>query len=238
MTIPRPARGVRWLFFQTASYDILIAVFASAIGFSSAENYYSQGRIRLALLTAVGVVGVVCFTLLKQLISLSAARAQASTHELEGCLYTLRAVLAPETGVRLRLAIHVPVGENFEQVTEYIGDTPKPGRVGRQFPINAGIIGKAYREKDVFVGRRVSDDYEAYVRELISDWNYTEERARRLNPGAMEWMALPVNDSERQRVEAVLFLDVNQRDFFTAERQELILAGLSGIAVFVGRRYA
>jgi len=79
----------------------------------------------------------------------------------------------------------------------------------------------------VFVGRRVSDDYEAYVRELISDWNYTEERARKLNPGAMEWMALPIYDPERQRVEAVLFLDVNQRDFFTADRQELILAGLA-----------
>jgi len=238
MKIPRPARGVRWLVLQTASYDILVAVFAAAIGFSSADNYYSQGRIRLALLTAVGVVGVVSFTLFKQLLSLRAAHAQTSTQELEGCLYTLRAVLAPEVGIRLRLAIHVPVRENFEQVTEYIGDTPKPGRVGRQFPINAGIIGKAYREKAVFVGRRVSDDYEAYVRELISDWNYTEERARKLNPGAMEWMALPIYDPERQRVEAVLFLDVNQRDFFTADRQELILAGLSGIAVFVGRRYA
>src|SRR5258708_26614145 len=157
MTIPRPARGSRWLFTQTASYDILIAVFASVIGFSSAQNYYAQGRGRLALLSGLGTVGVVGFTLLKQGISLTAARAQTSTHELEGCLYTLRAVLSPETGVRLRLPIHVPVGENFEQVTEYIGDTPKPGRVGRQFPINSGIIGKAYLEKYVFVGHRVND---------------------------------------------------------------------------------
>jgi len=41
MKIPRPARGVRWLVLQTASYDILVAVFAAAIGFSSADNYYS-----------------------------------------------------------------------------------------------------------------------------------------------------------------------------------------------------
>jgi hypothetical protein len=54
----------------------------------------------------------------------------------------------------------------------------------------------------------------------------------------MAWMALPIYDTERQRVEAVLFLDANQRDFFTPERQELVLAGLSGIAVFVGKRYA
>ncbi len=217
---------------------MLIAVFASAIGASSVDNYYLQGRTNLAWLAGLGTVGVVAFTLWKQVISLNAARAQNSTHELEGCLYTLRAVLAPPPGVRLRLAIHVPVGENFEQVTENIGDRPKPGRVGRQFPINAGIIGKAYRERAVFVGRRVNDDYEAYLHELITDWNYTEERARWLNPGAMEWMALPVYDTERQRVQAVLFLEASQRGFFTSDRQELVLAGLSGIAVFVGKRYA
>jgi len=44
------------------------------------------------------------------------------------------------------------------------------------FP-TAGIIGKAYREKnaDAFVGRRVNDNYEAYVEELVRDWNYTKD---------------------------------------------------------------
>jgi len=238
MPIPRPAKGLRWLFSQTATYDILVAVFAAAIGFSGADSYYSQGRIRLAGIVGLATVGVVFFSVLKQVVTLSAARMRISTHELEGCLYTLRAVLAPGADVRLRLAVHVPVGEHFEQVTEYIGDVPRPGRVGRLSPINAGIIGKAYRDKGVFVGRRVSDDYERYVQELISDWNYPEERARRLNPGAMEWMALPIYDADRQRVEAVLFLETSQRDFFSPERQELVLAALSGIAVYIGKRYA
>src|SRR5262249_51435482 len=95
MPIPRPAKGLRWLFSQTATYDILVAVFAAAIGFSSADSYYSQGRIRLAAIVGLATVGVVLFTVLKQVVTLNAARMRMSTHELEGCLYTLRAVLAP-----------------------------------------------------------------------------------------------------------------------------------------------
>ena len=156
-------------------------------------------------------------------------------HELEGCLHTLYAVLSPSEGCRLRIAVHRPVDESLEQVTEYIGHRPKPGRIGRRFPANSGIIGKAYREREVFIAFRENDDYEAYVRELITDWNYTEERARRLNAGAMEWMAVPLIEGDE--VEAVLFLDVNQRGFFTSERQELVLAATRGIAVFIGKRY-
>jgi hypothetical protein len=237
MAIPRPQKGIRWLIAQTATYDIVIALFASAVGFSSAVNYASQGRRWLAAAVVLGTIGVLSFTAVKQGVGLAAARKKDSTHELEGCLFTLHAVLAPQAGCRLRLAIHVPVVETLEQVTEYIGDKPRQGRVGRQFPMNAGIIGKAYREKEVFVGRRVNDDYEAYVQELVRDWNYTEERARLVNPGVMEWMAVPFYDSDRQRVQAVLFLDATQKGFFTAERQELVLAAVSGIAVFIGKRY-
>jgi hypothetical protein len=236
MPIPRPPRGARWLLAQAGVYDLLIALFACAIGFTSAWNYASQGRRLSAVLVGLGTVGVLCFSAAKQLLGLAAAWKKDSTHELEGCLHTLHAVLAPET-CRLRLAIHVPIGEMLEQVTEYIGDRPKPGRIGRLFPANAGIIGKAFREKEVFIARRVNDDYESYVQELVKDWNFIEERARRLNPGAMAWMAVPFYDTEHQRVEAVLFLDANDRDFFTPERQELVLAAVSGIAVFIGKRY-
>jgi hypothetical protein len=236
MPIPRPPKGVRWLLTQTATYDFLIALFASVIGFSSATNFASQNRTGLALLVGLGTIGVLAFSAIKQGVGLAAARKKDSTHELEGCLYTLHAVLA--SNCRLRLAIHVPVRDALEQVTEYIGDRPKPGRIGRQFPANAGIIGKAYRERDVFVGRRLNDDYESYVQELVTDWNYTEERARALDPAVMEWMAVPFYDSDLQRVYAVLYLDANQRDFFTPDRQETVLSAVSGIAVFVGKRYS
>jgi hypothetical protein len=236
--IPRPRRGIRWLASQTSTYDVLITVFASLIGFSAAANYAAQQRVGLAWMVGLATVCVLFLTTAKHVVGLVQARKRESMHELEGCLHTLHAILAPPERGRLRLAIHVPVKDSLEQVTEYIGDTPKPGRVGRRFPANAGIIGRAFREHEVFVGRRVNDDYEAYVRELVRDWNYTEERARRLNPAVMEWMAVPFYDTDRNHTDAVLYLDATQREFFTSERQELVLAAVRGIAIFIGKRYS
>jgi hypothetical protein len=90
----------------------------------------------------------------------------------------------------------------------------------------------------VLVGRRANDDYELYLQELITEWNYTPDQAQRLNPAAMEWMAVPLYDADHDRVEAILFLESNKRDFFTPARQEVVLLAVSGIAVFVGRRYS
>jgi hypothetical protein len=238
MPISRQRRGVRWIAAQTATYDILIALFASVIGLSSAWNYAVTGKRLVAAAVGLGTFGVLVFSFVKQGLRMAAAGKRQSSHELEGCLYTLHAVLAPNQATRVRLAVHVPVGgEMLEQVTDYIGDQPKPQKIGRQFPVNAGIIGKAFRERKAFAGRRLNDDYEAYVRELIRDWNYTEEQARRLNPGVMEWMAVPIADPDRQRVEAVLFLDSTTRGFFTPERQQLVVTAVEGIALFIGRRY-
>jgi len=235
VAIPRPPRGLRWIFSQTSTYDIAIAVFASVAGLSSAWTSWSQDRPVPALLALSGTVGVLVFSVIKQAVSLAAARRKQSTHELEGCLHTLHEVLAPGA-CRLRLAIHVPVNGELEQVTEYVGETSTPGGIGRRFPANAGIIGKALREKKAFVARRVHDEYEAYVGELITDWNYTEQQARRLNPGAMSWMAVPLYD-RLARIDAILFLEATQLDFFTPQRQQVVVAAVRGIAVFVGKRY-
>ncbi len=241
MVIPRQRRGLGWLFSQTSTYDILIAAVASVVGISSASNYWSQQRPAIALMVGIATVLVLLFSVVKNGIGLAAARSKDSTHELEGCLHTLHAVLDPAgctPPVTLRLALHVPVGEMLEQVTEYVGATATTGRTGRQFPANAGIIGMACRENTVLVARRLNDDYELYVEELVTNWNYTPDQARRLNPGAMEWMAVPFYDPDRGRVEAVLFADASKRDFFTAERQELVLSAAAGIAVFIGKRYS
>lgn len=236
MPIPRRPRGLRWIFQQTSTYSVLIALFAFPVGLASAWNYWSQNRPVIAALVFLGIVGVLCFSVARDIVGLAHARKNESTHELEGCLHTLHSVLAPGA-CKLRVAIHVPVEEKLEQVTEYIGDTPKPGRVGRRFSANAGIIGKAFREREVFVAHRVNDDYESYVHELIKEWNYTDQQARKLNPGAMSWMAVPLYDAEQNRIDAILFLDATHRDFFTPERQELVLAAARGIARFIGKRY-
>jgi len=218
----------------------LIAGAVSLIGFSSAANYAGQQRFKSAAMVAGATIAVWIFATVKHVLGLAEARRKESVHELEGCLHTLHAVLEPSScnpPVTLRLAIHVPVGEMLEQVTEYIGVNPKQGRIGRRFPANAGITGKAYRENVMLVGRRANDDYEMYLQELIKEWNYTPDQARQLNPAAMEWMAVPFHDVDRGRVDAVLYLDASKRDFFTPDRQGLVLLAVSGIAVFIGKRY-
>lgn len=241
MPIPRPHSGVRWWLEQPPLYDIVVALLAAVIGFSSAANYAAQGRHTIAALVGIATVGILAANAVKQIIGIAGARKKESVHELEGCLYTLHAALDPDSTippVTLRLAIHVPVGAEMEQVTEYIGVPPRPGRRGRRFSANAGIIGKAFRENAVFVARRLNDDYEMYLQELVTDWNYTREQARQLDPAVMEWMAVPFYDSDRESVSAVLYLDASKRGFFTPERQDLILSAVNGIAVFIGKRYS
>lgn len=240
MAIPRPKRGWRWLLTQAATFDIAIAGFAAVVGLTSAVNYGLQRHPWLAAVVGGATVIVLVLAAVRGVITLKEASKKESTHELEGCLHTLHAVLDPaedQVSGRLRLALHVPVGDMLEQVTEYIGDRPKPGRVGRRFPANAGIIGSCYRTNAHLVASRAGITYQEYVQELVNDWNYTEERAKKLNPATMAWMAVPFYDRDRGRVDAVLYLDSQLADFFSETRQELVLAAVNGIAVFIGKRY-
>ena len=114
MAIPRPPRGLHWIFAQTPTYDVAIVLCASVAGLSSAWNFWSQHRLVPALLALAGTAGVLVVSVIKQAVGLASARKMQSTHELEGCLHTLHAVLAPET-CRLRLAIHVPLDARAQQ---------------------------------------------------------------------------------------------------------------------------
>src|SRR5688500_7415662 len=130
MAIPRPRSGLWWLLSQASTYQILAALFASAIGIASAFNYWTQQRHGLAWLAGIGTALVVVFTVAGHGLALMAARKKDSLHELEGCLYTLHGMLLPpDSRCKVRLAVHLPLPneESFEQLTEYIGDDPKPG---------------------------------------------------------------------------------------------------------------
>jgi len=217
-----------------------MAGFTGVVGLTSAANYWLQQHPKLAVTVGGATVIVMALAVVKNIVTLKEASKKESMHELEGCLYTLHAVLdpaeVPDPG-RLRLAVHVPVDDMLEQVTEYVGDTPKPGRVGRQFPANAGIIGECYRTNTHLVAFRGGISYPEYVQELVNDWHYTPEQAKKLNPATMAWMAVPFRDPDRNRVDAVLYLDSQIAEFFTEARQELVLAAANGIAVFIGKRY-
>ena len=179
MAIPRPKKRLRWLLTQAATFDIATAGFTGVVGATSAVNYWLQQHPVLAVAVASATVVVMGLTIAKAVVTLKEASKKESMHELEGCLHTLHAVLdSTDVPGHLRLAIHVPVGAMLEQVTEYIGDNPKPGRVGRQFPANAGIIGECYRKNAHLVASRGAISYQEYVQELVTDWHYTDEQAR------------------------------------------------------------
>src|SRR5437867_525661 len=145
MAIPAPRTRWSWLATQPSVYDVLVAICASGIGIASAVNYWTQKRPELAIVVVATTTFVVIFSLLKHGFVLKEASKKESMHELEACLYTLHSILGPAPECTLRLAVHLPLPkeERFAQITEYIGDEPKPGRIGRPFPINAWIIGKA-----------------------------------------------------------------------------------------------
>jgi hypothetical protein len=69
MAIPRQNNGLRWLFIQTGTYDLLIAVFAAVIGLTSAVNYAAQNKPMAALLVGAGTIGVLVFSAVKQMVA-------------------------------------------------------------------------------------------------------------------------------------------------------------------------
>jgi len=143
---------------------------------------------------------------------------------------------------RLRVTIHriLPPKtksaspEQFLQLLDYVGGGG--GGKGRTFSIRSGITGKAAREGDVLIGSRNNDDHEAFIKELISVWAYTEEDAKRLAIGRNSWMAVPIKYKGRE-ITGIVYLDSNEKGFFTEEIAELAVWACGGLAVFIDERY-
>ncbi len=238
MGLPSPPQGFQWLARQPTFYGLLATlVFTPMVGWPTLLRAIGDQNYVAASMTAAGTLGVMACGSIAQALNLWSAWQKDSTSDLEGCLHILHAILAPEPECLLRIAVHRPVGDELQQITEYIGADPKKGRIGRRFPGNAGVIGKAFRERLALVATRQSENHQAFIQELKTTWNYTEAKARQLHPGAMQWMAAPVQASDGA-VLGVLFLDVTEREFFTPVRQDQVLAATRGIAVFIARRYS
>ncbi|HSU15545.1 hypothetical protein [Longimicrobium sp.] len=167
---------------------------------------------------------------------------------LLGALYVLyglvsaRAAVGPHEHGRLRITIHriVPpvakgrAAEELEQLLPYLGGDG--GGPGRRFSIRAGVIGRAVREKIAFAASRQNEHYEQFLGELVREYAYTEEDARQLAPDRRAWMAVPVAGAGRA-VAAVVYLDSNERTFFTNELQKIIVDACSGITSYVHEAY-
>ena len=167
-----------------------------------------------------------------------------SHQELEGCLQTLHHALlaSSETGEApgLRLTIYTPAKTNngvfLEQVLDYVSaDSSRRKGAGRSFSQHCGIIGHAYRTGEAQVASREIENQEEYVKELVTKWNYSDDQARVLDTRGWSFMAVPLKGDAG--VEAILFIDSSKRNYFSKNRQDLVVSACSGIALFVNRIY-
>lgn len=143
---------------------------------------------------------------------------------------------------QLRLTMHrvvIKEGQNdptgLEQMLPYIGG--KGGGAGRVFPINPGIIGHVARSGEVRVASRVGEDHAAFIKELVSQWFYTESEARKLTSDRKAWLAVPILGKEKT-VLVVIYFDSDVRDAFDDAAIELVLNGCTGVAAYISERFA
>ncbi len=222
---------------HVATYDIFIALSGLVLSIAGIIDLYRNNHSVLAWVTIVGAAGVTLSSIGKAVLDLRRTWNDASPHALEGCLNTIHALLQADDSSQLRLTIHVPSGEQLQQITEYVGHKRGNQKMaGRSFPAQSGIIGQAFRRKEFIAASRRNDDYEGYITELVEHWHYLENDARKLSPASMSWMAIPLVLEEK--VEAIVYLDSTDREFFDDEyRRNIAILGCAGIARFVHGRY-
>jgi hypothetical protein len=244
MSIPVREHWLRTILQASQTWDILIALTALVAGTTGMASLAAAGRTGAAALAAACALITCGLTITRAGVAWAKQVKRESLHELRGCLMTLHALLVEsdcpgeEARVGLRLTVHVPSRNHEElvQVLDYVGDTRGGRTVGRRLPVHCGIAGHVYRTGDAYHAQRQDADYEAYVRDLIEQWAYSEPQARKVNPASMSWMAVPL--SSGNRIEGILYLDAREPGFFTEARQDLILRAAVGVARYVAERYA
>ena len=242
-----PAPKGKWFHFFTnlSLYDVLIAFAAlmAAVGaayLSYGEVYKNKRDIGYLVFGTAFVMFVA--NIVKAILQWRERSEKQSTHELEGCLFTLFFILmeplgatADETG--FRITIHVPKGDgqNLVQVIDYVGSQRKTNRKGQITPIACGITGRAFRVKGEVRLKRADSNYENYLNEIMANQGYTRQQAEKLDPSTMSGYAYPIFDN--QQVLGIVYADATNADFFTEERINIIQNACVGIARFVGQKY-
>ena len=178
---------------------------------------------------------------IKELLKWQEKSQQQSPNQLEGCLHTLHSIMESswekENDPYLRVTLHIPIenGEKLQQLIDYIGDDRAGKTGGRTFRASCGITREAINTKGLAVASRKSEDYSLYLQELVNNQHYTLEEAKKLNPATMSWAAIALFDDKK--LQAVVYCDSTVREFFTEDRQKVLLYASKGIARFIQKKY-
>lgn len=142
-----------------------------------------------AVLTILGLVGVLWFKYMKAR-DLDRKEDQISNPEgLRGCAHVLYAQLKFKLGVlrddgEIRVTVHRVTEDrdpNLEQVIDHVG-VSKPTGKGRRFSIRTGVIGFAARTgQPKLAERSEGSSEEEYKKELVDQWGYTKEEAEHVS---------------------------------------------------------
>jgi hypothetical protein len=218
---------------------------AATAGVVASQKLIVDGWRVAGWLVATSAFGVCALSILRAVVTYRQQARKESLHELEGCLMTIHAILAEDDSPEcqqeagLRLTVHVAISDHqLQQVLDYVGDDRGGCTAGRVFPMQSGIAGHVFRTREPFAAERFEQEYEGYVRELIKEWGYIEQDARKLNPATQAWMAVPLVAPPAAEIQGVLYLDSRDRDYFTAARQRLVINAAYGVAQFATRRYS
>ena len=201
----------------------------------------------LGWLLVGAVIWLAIASIVKVLNAYSKDKEEKQKQEYEGLLGAIHVLYAAvsqhlNSDKDLRVTIHrvVPpaeknqAAEELEQLLPYVGGSG--GKPGRRFSIRSGIIGKAVREKEAFAFSRQSDDDKDFIQELVRDWAYTEEDARKVSHDRKVWMAIPIFGAKSDVV-GVVYLDSNELNFFTEHIQQQAIQACSGIANYIDETY-
>jgi GAF domain-containing protein len=240
--LPYPRSRLRKLVSSPAFFGAVQTVLTALAGGAASVGLRLLGLGPWALFTAVCTAVATAAGIFKAVLKVQRDARKDSVHELEGCLETLLSVLNPpgdpeyDSGLRATLHRAEDRGESFVQIVNYVGDDRLPNTAGRKFRATAGLAGRVLKNGSAYSASRAAANHEAYVRELMDEWGYTEAEARARDMSAMSWMAVPLEANGK--VEGLLYLDSTRPDFFEDPRRQRELMGAAvGIAKFVARRY-
>ena len=119
---------------------------------------------------------------------------------------------------------------------DYVGRSG--GGKGRVFPVSIGISGMAIRTGDAWAAERKNTDIAKYQKELIEDWGYTSAATREVSTEPMSWLAVPLRDSDTDKVIGLVYLDSTVAKAFETEAvKTAILTACLGVTKYVEKRY-
>ena len=176
----------------------------------------------------------------------AALQLMRSPEGLSGCAHVIYEGLKSLLGVAandgtLRVTIYRVVEDEatgqaiaLEQAIDYVG-TPGPSGMGRRFPIEAGIIGRAARTGDPCTAYRNSVSDDEFVDEIVREWGYTPEMARKMTLDRRSFMAAPITN-QKDQVLGVVYADSNLEEVFE-EVQNHFLASTGGVSTYIEERF-